>query len=166
MSSLENMTDVEREAQALRLLFNHPEVGMQAKRLYKKAVPDAKFPELDIDDKIRAERDESSKQIRELNDKLVKREIEDARGKEHDKLRARGLDPERVEKVMTEKNIANYETAASYVEMEAKIAPPTPASVTPISLPDDFKKISANPRGWAREQAFKAVDEMIAKRTA
>lgn len=164
MSSLEDMTQAERESIAFRKLMNDPEVGIQAKRLYKKVVPDAKFADLDIEDKFTERESKLQKRMDEMEEKDMERRVKEQRELNHKMLRDRGLDPTVVEKVMTDEKIMNYDTAAKYIESQNRNSAPSPGNVTPISMPDNAKEIAKNPAAWARTEAFKALNELKAKR--
>jgi hypothetical protein len=164
MASLEDMSEDERNSAVLKRLMGHPEFGKEAKRLWKKIEPSASFPDVEMDDKLSAERESTNKEIATLREKLQMQEIEKRRDSEHAKVRDAGLDPVAVEKVMTEEKISSYDTAIKYVKAQQQLAPSTPSSVTPIRMPEDLKDIQKNPAGWAREKAFEAINELKAKR--
>jgi hypothetical protein len=169
--SLEDMTPAEREgalreSEALRKLMNHPEVGLEAKRLYKKITPDANFPELKQQEMLEAA-------TKPLQDKLEKMEREDLerrvaanRERNHKLCSDAGFKPDDVEKVMADEHIADYGTAVRYLKGQNALAPATPASITPMRMPDNMGDIRKNPTAWARDQAHKAMDEIRAGRIA
>jgi hypothetical protein len=164
MASLEEMTPEQRDANALRRLFNHPELGIKAKRLYKELDPKANFPDLDIDDRITAATKSQAEKIEALEQQAREGEVLRRREANHAMIRAAGLDVEQVEKVMTDEKILKYETAINYVKGQSALAPPSPQSVTPIRMPDNMKDIQKNPAAWARNEAFAAINELKAKR--
>ena len=164
MASLEEMTPEQRDANALRRLFNHPELGIKAKRLYKELDPKANFPDLDIDDRITAATKSQAEKIEALEQQAREGEVLRRREVNHAMIRAAGLDVEQVEKVMTDEKILKYETAINYVKGQSALAPPSPQSVTPIRMPDNLKDIQKNPTAWARNEAFAAINELKAKR--
>jgi len=162
--SLEGMTQEQRESAALRKLFNHPELGREAKRLYKKVEPTAKFDDIDLEDKIAAETKKQQEKIESLEQQMLERDVRARREENHRLIREAGLDVETVEKCMTEEKILKYETAINYLKGQSALAPPTPANVTPIRMPDNMAEIQKNPSAWARGEAFKAINELRAKR--
>jgi hypothetical protein len=164
MSSLENQTQEQRESAALRKLFNHPEFGREAKRLYKKVEPTAKFDEIELEDKIAAEAKKQQEKIESLEQQMMERDVRDRRAANHRMIEEAGLSVEAVEKVMTEEKILKYETAINYLKGQSALAPPTPQNVTPIRMPDNMAEIQKNPSAWARGEAFKAINELRAKR--
>jgi hypothetical protein len=162
--SLENMSEDERNSLALKRLFTHPEVGMEAKRLYKKVTPDAKFPDLDAEDRQVALRKELSDKVAALEEKVQTDAIMQRRKEHHAEIRAAGFDPDAVEKLMTDERIGSYETAMKYMKAQNANVAPTPGNVTPLQMPADYKDIAKNPKGWATAKAHEAINELIAKR--
>lgn len=164
MSDLENMTDAERNSAILQRLMNHPDVGREAKRLWKKIEPAARFPDLELEDQV-------SKATLELQTKVDKMEQDQLEGRvranresNHKLVRDAGFEVEQVEKVMTDEKIASYATAIKYLQGQNALAPPTPQAVTPIRMPDNLKDIQKNPTQWARNEGYKAINELIAAR--
>jgi hypothetical protein len=162
--SLEELTDDQRNSIALKKLFNHPELGMEAKRLYKKVVPDARFPDLEIADRLAADKQSTDKEVNDLREKVQLMEIQARRTGEHAKIREAGLDPNVVEKVMTDEKISSYDTAIKYLQAQQRGAPSTPASITPIRMPDNLSEIQKDPRKWAQKTAHDAINELISQR--
>jgi hypothetical protein len=164
--STEERSNVMRESEALRKLMNHPDVGLEAKRLYKKVVPDANFPELRQQEQIEAATKPLQDKIATMEREDLERRVAANRTANHKLCADAGYKPEDVEKVMSEEHIANYDTAIRYLKGQRALAPATPASVTPMRMPTEMGDIRKNPNGWAREQAFKAIDEIKAGRIA
>jgi tetrahydromethanopterin S-methyltransferase subunit H len=66
-----------------------------------------------------------------------------------------------IEKLMTEKGIANHETAADYWRHMKQSAVPTPSGFpTPVMSKFDIKGYMKNPVGAARENAAAALAEL------
>jgi hypothetical protein len=162
--SLEEMTQDQRNSIALQKLFNNPEVGLEAKRLYKKVVPEAKFPDLDTQDKIDASTAAMQAKIDKLQEEAQLGEITRRRDRYHQEIREAGFDPVAVEKVMTEEKIGSYDTALKYIKAQNANSVPSPSNVTPIKMPDNAKEISKNPSAWARNEAMNAINELKSKR--
>jgi len=163
--SLEDMSEAERNSEVLKRMMNHPELGNEAKRLWKKIEPKARFPELEIDDRVTAATKELQEKIDALEAKGLEERVRANREANHKMIREAGLDVEQVEKVMTDEKIAKYETAINYLKGQHALAPPTPDSVTPIRMPDDLKDIQKNPAAWARAKAHEAINELKQRRT-
>lgn len=169
--SLEEMTPEERtavlrESEALRKLMNHPDVGIEAKKLYKKVQPDANFPELRQQELVEASTKPLQEKIERMEREDLERRVAQRRTENHAACTQAGYKPEDVEKVMTDEHIADYGTAIRYLKGQQALAPTTPASVTPMRMPDNMGDIRKNPTAWARDQAFKAMDEIKAGRIA
>jgi len=162
--SLEEMTEDQRLALSYRKLLNHPELGSQVKRLHKQAFPDAKFADIELEDKITAATDKARKELEALQERVQMQEIAGRRKEQHDKVRAAGLDPDAVEKVMTDEKISSYDTAIKYMRAQSASAQPSAASITPIRMPDNLADIQKDPRGWANKTAYEAINELVAKR--
>jgi hypothetical protein len=162
--SLEEMTQDQRNSIALQKLFNNPEVGLEAKRLYKKVVPEAKFPDLDTQDKIDASNAKLQEKIDKLQEDAQLGEITRRRERHHQEIRDAGFDPVAVEKVMTDEKIGSYDTAIKYMKAQNQNSVPTSANMTPITMPDNAKEISKNPALWARKEAMAAINDLKSKR--
>lgn len=166
MSSLESMSDDERNSLALKKLFSHPEVGMEAKRLYKKVVPDAKFPDLENQDRIDTANAALRAEIVKLQEDAQTRDITARRKENHQMIRAAGFEPDAVEKVMVDEKISSYDTAIKYMKAQNVNSRPSPGIGvgSPQEMPADWKEIAKNPRQWANKEAYAAVNDLIAKR--
>jgi hypothetical protein len=161
---MDDPTEVERQAAAFRKLINNPEVGLEAKRLYKKVVPDARFPDLDAEERLAA----ATKPLQEKIDKMESEQLDERvrrnRETNHKKVRDAGLDPDAVEKIMTDEKIMNYDTAIKYMKAQTSNSQPSHSSITPITMPTDAKEIQKNPGAWARGEASKAINDLINNR--
>ncbi len=164
--SLENMTEEQRQALAFRKLMNHPDVGLDAKRLYKKAVPDARFPELEMDERVTAATKPLTEKIAALEQAQLEERVRQNREVNHRKVTEAGFSVEQVEKTMTDEKIVSYDTAIKYLQGQSALAPPTPQNLTPIRMPDNLKDIQKNPNAWARNEAYQAINEIKAGRVA
>jgi hypothetical protein len=165
--SLENMTEDERNSLALKKLFAHPDVGPKAKRLYKQVVPDAKFADIELEDKMSEQTKALQDEITKLREEAQTRDITARRAENHQRIREAGFEPDAVEKVMTEEKIASYDTALKYMKAQnANSRPTPPIGLGPQEMPADWKEIAKNPRQWANREAYKAVDELLAKRNS
>lgn len=74
------------------------------------------------------------------------------------------MNPEEVEKVMVDEAIGSYDTAVKYVRAQKQLAPATPESVTPITMPDG-KELWKDKNAFARKSAFEAINELKANRS-
>lgn len=166
MSDLENLTDDQRTslAASMHKLLTNPEMRKDTLRALKKVDPKASFPELELDDRIQASNDRQSERIKELEDKIITGDLERKREKQHEMIRGKGLDPLEVEQFARDKGGMTYEAATEFMLAMKKSAPPTAASITPFRAPEHAKEILKNPGQWARNEASKAIDDIIAAR--
>jgi hypothetical protein len=144
-------------------IYNDPALGKEAKRLIKRKYPNVQIPDLDIEDKVE-QRFASEKKERDDEAAKTKREKEDA---EFKKQRAKtqaehGFTDEamaRLEKMMVERNIGDYEVAASYM---AAREPRTSESTYSDGFwnhakADGFAEIAKDPEGYARGEIMKTL---------
>lgn len=159
-----SLEDQQALGQTMHRLLSNPELRKTTLGLLKKADPSVALPEVELEERFAELSSAQEKKISDLENKLQQKELQAQRERQFAALRDRGLDPAEVEKTMVEKRIADYETAAKFLELERQSAPPTPASITPISLPTDAKSILKNPRQWANAEAHAAITELQARR--
>jgi len=165
MASLEDLTP-EQQDQALKLFAfvkQNPDVEKLVRREAKKQNPNMSAPDLDLEDALTKQRAEFMEKL-DVERKERSEWLQAERRKEaHAKIRSAGLDPEEVEKAMVDENIGNYDTAIRYVSAQKKLAPATPESITPMTMPDN-KDLWSNKERFARSAAFEAINELKAKR--
>jgi DNA-binding protein H-NS len=132
--------------------------------LAKKVDPTFTSPELEIDEKIEAATSKLTEKNLDLEKQILAERMERARAEKTRELKAAGYDIEAVEKVMTDNGISSYDAAVKLMKAEAVLAPSTPTS-RESRMPTNFKDIQKNPTAWARDEAHKAVDEIMRART-
>lgn len=159
-----SLEDQQALGQTMHRLLSNPDLRKSTLGLLKKADPSVSLPEVELDERFEALRNAQEEKISSLENQLKQKDLAEQRNKQFAALRERGLDPTEVEKVMIDKRIGDYDTAARFMQMERQTATPTPASITPISLPDDAKNIMRNPRQWATNEASKAISELMTRR--
>lgn len=167
MSDLENMDPAERDrlAATMNSLLRDPALRRDTLSLVKRKNPNATIPEIDQEEAIQKLREEQSDKMKTLQDKFEKESIERRWTDLRRSWRERGLDPDLVQKTMTEKQIADPETAIKFLDMESRSAPPTPASMSQagrMKLPDQFNAIMKDPKS-ANDIAHQVIDELRAK---
>lgn len=167
MSDLENMDPAERDrlAATMNSLLRDPALRRDTLSLVKRKNPNATIPEIDQEEAIQKLREEQSDKMKTLQDKFEKESIERQWTDLRRSWRERGLDPDLVQKTMTEKQIADPETAIKFLDMESRSAPPTPASMSQagrMKLPDQFNAIMKDPKS-ANDIAHQVIDELRAK---
>jgi hypothetical protein len=170
VATFEQLTDEQRAAlaRAAHSLFHNPEVSKDAKRLLMKANPAVKFPEIETQDAVEKSLEKRDEKIAGLEQQIMQSEARQRLEERRAAARARGLDPEEVEKAMTERSIGTYETAMDFVEMTHRAAPATAASVdvglSTQTPPNDDKEFWQDPAGVSRKRAHEAIDELSARR--
>ena len=167
--SLEDMSsDQVNELAALaRQLAENPETRKDFLRLTKKAKPDLPIPELEIEDATTHAVSKAYERVEGIENKMRERDARDSLNERRQSLLKKGFakddaDIESIEKIMLEKNIPNHETAAEYWKWMQESAAPTPGtSYNPSTLSRfDLSKFQKNPVAAARDEAFKALNEL------
>jgi len=163
MSDLENLSEEERNRLALfaNRLLSDPVASKDVRRIAKKLDPKFQAPDIDLDDRIEAVREEEAKKRKEIEDRMIAAELERKREREHQLCREAGEDPEYIEKIMTDQRIGSYETARKIAKLEKQTATPTAPRDRAAILPggEDAKALWKNPRKWAQDQAFAFINE-------
>jgi hypothetical protein len=165
MPGLEDLSpeDKARAYSLFQFLRQNPDVDKQVRRAAKAKNPNLSAPDIELEDALAA-------QAKNFDDKLAadRKERLDAiqaerRKEAHGRITAAGLKPEDVEKVMVDENIGNYDTAIRYLKAQQQLAPATPASVQPMSMPES-KGLWADRNKFAKDTAFEAINELKARR--
>lgn len=170
--TLEGMTPeaVAELAHLSQRLATNPKTREGFLRLTKVANPELNIPEIELKEQIggvlKAQRDK----IGELEGKLTQRfQQEEMREAERKALRSAGYsedDTEKVRQFMLDNKVADFASGVKLFKMSSEAAVPTPSASRGygISLPADFKTISAAPNKWALNEAAKAMDDLIKAR--
>lgn len=145
-------------------IYNDPALGKEAKRLIKKKYPNLQIPDLDIEDRIDARLNESEKKrTDEESSKKRSAEDEEFKAKRKQTQEDYGFTDEamqRLEKMMIERNIGDYEVAASY--MASKEPKPSTATYSDgywnHSKQENFAEIAKDPEGYARGEIMRALN--------
>lgn len=170
--------------QLLDKFASNPKLRPKLLGLIKELNPDAAIPEIDTAAPLRAELDaikqEFTGTVGELKQMLEsssrKREIEDTINSERRKLRKAGWDDEgiqKVEKIMEERGLVDYEAAAALAEKQM----PKPVAVEPGDILDqgwniaeptendtDHQLLLKNPRQFQMQEVRKFLAEKRASR--
>lgn len=145
-------------------VWNDPQLGNAARALLKTKMPNLQIPDFDIRNEM----------YQRLNEQEQKREEEKAAERrardeaywqtEREKVRKQynftdeGL--QNLEKFMLEKNIGDYEVAATY-QASKNPKPSEPSSYKDPywnhTKSDTFKQIAADPEEWGRSEILKAL---------
>src|SRR5215475_521692 len=150
-------------------IWDDPDLSKDAKRLLKRKYPNLQIPDYDLEEKFekRLEEDRKKKEEAENNTRRAKEEDtwKTERKRIQDEYKYSDDDMTDLEKMMVDKNVANYEVAAEY----RKAKTPRPSKPTydqgfwNHGKDEKFKQISQNPEGYAREQFLQAIDRDAAR---
>lgn len=171
--SLEGLTPEQIEASAAmyQSLVNNPETRELTLRATKKVNPALSIPEVELKDMARGEFTKRDEKIAKLEADILKRDAEqrvkDARASLKDKGFAQ-TDVDAIEKIMVDRQIPNYETAAEFYRNSQKVAEPTPATVqtrpSTFTMPNDPLGAMKGGRNglnrWAREEGAAAINDL------
>ena len=166
MASLEDLPESE-QAKALALyqfVQGNPDVAKDLRRKAREKNPNMPVPDSDmLEDRFSSEIEQLRAELRKRDEQSVEQLRDQRRAEAHSRIRSAGLDPEEVEKSMIDNKIGDYDVAIRFMRQERELAPATPESITPMSLPSG-KDLWADKNRWAKTQAFDAINELKAKR--
>ncbi len=166
--SLENMSLEERDQLALlaKSLADNPATRKELLKLTKQVNPELSIPEIEIEEKIDQRLSQIEQRAIEAENKLREKEAIDDLNKRRRALIEKGIangdqDIQEIEKVMLEKGITNHEAAAEYWEWMKQASATQTTSYSPSPLKGfDMGKYMKNPNTSARDEAFKALNEL------
>lgn len=169
--SLEGLSEaqIKQLASGMQQLLqsNEAEVRRGTQRLLKKVDPKLNFPEIELDEAISAAVKPLKEDNEKLRSELQEREFKATITAEHRKVQERGFKVEDVQKFMQERGIVSFDTALNVLDMEQRLAAPTPDSVSAVyDLPDESKEIFKNPSQWARKTAYQVIDQLKGRKRA
>jgi hypothetical protein len=153
-------------------LANDPETRTEFLRMLKKKNPSMAIPEIDASDAVNKRVDDLKKENQELRDKFQENELRQSITlKRGDAMKKHHLSDDQmteVEKLMLEKHLPDYDTAAEFFSMSQRIAAPT--AVDSVANPDfsmpvlDTWKAGIGNKTQldkiARSEAYKAWNEI------
>lgn len=167
---IESLSAADQNAVRLgRLLLNtNPEVAREAKRLAKKADPNLRVPELELEDQIAASAKKSEERTAELERQLIEERVARRREEFHRQVAAEGLDVAEVEKIIVDEKCSPA-TAIKMAKLQQQTADPTAGVVaangnavgTPIEMrPEaEVRKLTGNTlKRWSATLAHEMVD--------
>jgi parvulin-like peptidyl-prolyl isomerase len=144
-------------------IYNDPQLNKEAKRLIKKKYPNVQIPDYDIEEKVMSRLDQEKK-AREDADAAARKKAEDeqfqsVRSQTQKSFGFTDEAMQRLEQLMIERNIGDYEAAAVLMaSKEPKASEPTfDNSRWNHDRQEGFKEIATDPEGWARGEILKAV---------
>lgn len=146
-------------------LSSNPKTRNQFLRLAKEVNPELPVPELEMEAMVNERTSAAERRVDELEKQLRAREVREELSRRRSKLKETGMahsddDVLEIEKLMTEKGIANHETAADYWRHMKQSAVPTPGYPAPVMSRMDIKGYMKNPVAAARENAAAALAEL------
>lgn len=172
--SLEELTpnEVLGLASLTNQLASDPATRTEFLKMLKKKNPGMVIPEIDAAEAVHGEisklKEENAKLREEFSNNELRRNIE---GKRSDAMKRHRLTDDQmteVEKLMVEKHLPDYDTAAEFFSMSQRIAPPT--SVDTVANPDFTMPALETWKGGignktqldkiARSEAYKAWNEV------
>ena len=148
-------------------LHGNPETRGQYLRLVKKVAPKTSIPEIDVPEQAMATLKPKLDQIDKIEQRLEASERRAAINDEWAKHRVSPAERVEVEKLMTDRLIADVGTAVEFHRTrQVQAAAPRPGPST-ISMPTEgaFKGLFENPTKWARDEAYAAVTDLQAARS-
>ena len=144
-------------------IYNDPALSREAKALIKKKYPKLDIPDYDLRneindrlDKEKAERDEERKKAKEAEDeahyKKTRKDTQEKYGFTDEAMKD-------LEAFMVERNIGDYDVAASYkASKEPRASEPTWDSTRwHHEKQDGFAEIAKDPEAWARTEIMGAI---------
>lgn len=152
-------------------IFNDPALNNESKSIIKKKYPNLQIPDYDLEQKFNAKWDEEKKS-REEKDKQEREKAERDKflAQRTETQRQYGFTDEamqRLEKMMLDRNIGDYEAAASYfASREPQSSEPTFDSTRwHHERQEGFADIAKDPESWGRNEIMRAIkrDEQRAK---
>lgn len=165
--SLENYSPeaIEELAALSKRLSENPKTRKSFLRLAKEVNPDIPMPELEMEEMVNERTSAAEKRVADLENQLRAQQVRDELNRRRNRLKESGFvqtDDEilEIEKLMTEKGIANHETAADYWRHMKQAAVPTPGYPQPVMSRMDVKGYMKNPVAAARENAAAALAEL------
>jgi hypothetical protein len=165
--SLENYSPeaIEELAALSKRLSENPKTRKSFLRLAKEVNPDIPMPELEMEEMVNERTSAAEKRMADLENQLRAQQVRDELNRRRNRLKESGFaqtddDILEIEKLMTEKGIANHETAADYWRHMKQAAVPTPGYPQPVMSRMDVKGYMKNPVAAARENAAAALAEL------
>jgi vacuolar-type H+-ATPase subunit I/STV1 len=166
--SLENYSPeaISELAALSKRLSEDPATRKDFLRLTKKVHPDLPVPEIEMEEATNSRVSAAEKRVMELEAKLRQKEVKEELAKRRNSLKEAGVarsedDIKEIEKIMTEKGIANHDTAAEYWKwMKEASTPVSSGFPQPVMSRMDIQGYMKNPVGAARENAAAALAEL------
>lgn len=170
--TLESLNEGDAELAALfKSLANDPATRPHVLRLVKHKNPNTPIPEIDMENRLHAVTKPLNDKIDAQAQELLKRDAKSNIDAHRSRLKEAGYgkdDIAAIEKLMVEKHIPSYDTAADHFRMSRELATPTPTTLNTgtYEMPVDRKlvKEAGGIKKWARQEAFAAAADIKAGR--
>lgn len=175
MAGIEDLSP--EEAKQLRLgkmlLEANPEIAAEAKRLARKVDPKLRLPEIDLEDKIQAEKKSREEWEQKWEEKQREERFNRRRAEEAQKAREAGFEPDEIEKIVIEEK-CSFPTALKLAGLQRESAVPGPALFNtgdPLARTKDgetdWRKLSpADQRRKGLQIAHEGIDDMLRRQRA
>lgn len=168
--SLENQEWSDEELKQMGRLYGtlskNPKTRETTLRMTKHIAPDVSIPEIDVLDRVAGGIKPIADKLTKMEERLLASDTKNSILEKRQGLYDKGYskdDVSAMEKIMTEKHIPSYETAAEFYDAQRKSATPTPASWnSPNKLPIDREKAKAagGSKKFFLQDAHAAVDDL------
>lgn len=153
-------------------IYNSPELGPQAKALIKKAYPNLQIEGYDLKEELKGEiaqvRNELKETERQRQDREDAEKFQRTRKATQEQYKLTDEGMKKLEDLMVERNIGDYDAAATYmISKEPRASEPTGGSqhFWNHEKQDKFSEISKDPEKWGFNELVGAArrDEQRAK---
>ncbi|MHB8406319.1 MAG: hypothetical protein ACYDCJ_12945 [Gammaproteobacteria bacterium] len=167
-----DINTVEGKASLFDKLLNNKALRRDVLKELSKESPDVYVPELAVGDELLTKTAELQKNIDAIKSEQDTRVLQDRLAAERratqEKYRLNEADTAAVEKIMVEKKIADYGSAAEFMRLSQQAALPTPSAAESrtLKLPDKKGDWFKNPKQKAREEATAALNEIRSRNAA
>lgn len=151
-------------------LVGNPKTREFTLRATKHIAPQTSIPEIDVLDRVGSAMKPHLERLTKAEQRLVESDTKNSILEKRQALYEKGYskdDVSAMEKIMTEKHIPSYETAAEFYDAQRKSATPTPASWnSPNKLPidKDKSKAAGGFKKFFIQDAHQALDDLHAGR--
>ena len=176
MAGIEDLTPAEQ--QQLRfgkmLLEANPELVMEAKKLAKKVNPNLKIPEVDLEEKLTAERVEREKLAEQIEKNRIEDRVRERELAAKKKVEDAGFTLEEIEKIVKDEN-CSIDTALRLAQLQHESGEPGAAEVRGFPGPRDirpdadWRKFGTDIgalRRHSAEIAHQGIDELLQRARA
>jgi hypothetical protein len=145
-------------------IYNDPTLNKEAKALIKKKYPQMQIPDYDIEQRVEQrladDRKEREDRERTQREQTEQQKFSNMRKETQDRYGFTEKAMEELEQLMLERNIGDYEVAASYKASKE----PRPSDATAFNdgrwnhdKAPGFQEIAKDPEGWGRSEILKAL---------